>query len=430
MSAAIELANCQLSLNKIIVDTLGGAMRNVLRTCAEKINTHFDELATLDSEDRLEAIIRMFGLDEEDIVKIIKPAKKTPAESAKKTTTAKAKAEKKLPVPFWGAPTIKPDLCQGLMAGLYNQCTGKPKNGSIYCTKCQKDADSNEGIPKRGNIELRLKQFKNSFYEYTPPGGKVKKIYYYQYVLKQNFTAEDVDVMLKENGIKLSNEGKLQLIFVPEKKTRATKEKNLTEDMEEKPKKPKKQNVPKPDPEDHDQEDQADDDFDDDNASVCSQSTIASEMTTGTQQTDFDDDDIPFPPDDEDEDDKKPEPQPEPVKKKVMIPDNAHTISMKVDVEDVPKPKKSALKKNQPQPQPESEPEIEIQDEDEIDIAKYKIAKFGEKRYAMLRDSDLSGDVDLYAISDYVGPTDYKIVSLKSVGKFNPTTKKVKLISK
>ena len=46
----------------------------------------------------------------------------------------------------------------------------------------------------------------------------------------------------------------------------------------------------------------------------------------------------------------------------------------------------------------------------------------------MLRDSDLSGDVDLYAISDYVGPTNYKIVSLKSVGKFNPTTKKVKLI--
>ena len=220
MSATTELANCQLSLNKIIVDTLGGAMRNVLRNCAEKIDAHFDELVALDSEDRFETIIRLFGLDEEDNVKIIKPAKKTPSDPSKKTTTAKAKAEKKLPVPFWGAPTIKPELCQGLMAGLYNQCTGKPKNGCIYCTKCQKDADSNEGIPKRGNIELRLKQFKKSFYEYTPPGSKVKKIYYYQYVLKQNFVADDVDVMLKANGIKLTNEGRIQLMFIPEKKTR------------------------------------------------------------------------------------------------------------------------------------------------------------------------------------------------------------------
>jgi hypothetical protein len=47
----------------------------------------------------------------------------------------------------------------------------------------------------------------------------------------------------------------------------------------------------------------------------------------------------------------------------------------------------------------------------------------------MLRDSDLSGDVDLYAISDYVGPTDYKIVSLNSIGKFNKDTKKVKLFN-
>ena len=68
-----------------------------------------------------------------------------------------------------------------------------------------------------------------------------------------------------------------------------------------------------------------------------------------------------------------------------------------------------------------------IAQEREIDITKYKIAKFGEKRYAMLRDSDLSGDVDLCEICDYVGPTDYKIVSINSVGIFNKETKKVKL---
>ena len=263
-AAATGNANCQLSLNKIIVDTLGGAMRNVLRNCAEKINDNFDDLTSLTPDDRLEAIVKMFGLEDEDTVKIIKPAKK-PADPTKKNTT-KSKAEKKIPVPFWGKQTVKPELCQGLMAGLYNQCTGKPKNGGIYCAKCQKDADSNEGIPKRGNIEHRMEQFKESLYEYTPPGGKLKKIYYYQYVLKNNFTAEDVDRMLKENGIKLNTQGKTNLIYIPEKKTRKPKEENLTDDMEEKPKISKKKKVqePEPEPENEDEDEDEDDDEDDD----------------------------------------------------------------------------------------------------------------------------------------------------------------------
>ena len=138
MSAFIDMSaaatgNAQLSLNKIIVDTLGGAMRNVLRICAEKINDNFDQLTSLNHDDRFIAIVQLFGLEEEDNVKIIKPAKK-PADPTKKNTT-KSKAEKKIPVPFWGKQTVKPELCQGLMAGLYNQCTGKPKNGGIYCSK-------------------------------------------------------------------------------------------------------------------------------------------------------------------------------------------------------------------------------------------------------------------------------------------------------
>ncbi len=425
MSAVTEFANCQLSLNKIIVDTLGGAMRNVLRTCAEKINDNFDDLTSLTPNDRLEAIVKMFGLDDEDTVKIIKPAKKPAADPTKKNTTAKAKAEKKIPVPFWGKQTVKSELCQGLMAGLYNQCTGKPKSGGIYCAKCQKDADSNGGIPKRGNIEHRMEQFKENLYEYTPPGGKLKKIYYYQYVLKNNFTAEDVDEMLKENGIKLNTQGKSNLIYIPEKRIRKPKEENLTDDME-KPKNSKKnKKAPEPEPEDNDDEDG--EDFDD-TASVCSQSTIASNMTTATEQTENndDDDDIPFAPDDDedDEDEVKPEPEPvkkqEPVKKKVTIPDDISSISMKVDIEDRPKPKKSALKKKDPEP-------VFEDDDEEIDITKYRIAKFGgDTRYAIAKDADMENDVDLYAITDYVGPKDFKIVSLKSVGAFNSNTKKIK----
>ena len=421
MSAVTELATCQLSLNKIIVDTLGGAMRNVLRTCAEKINDNFDDLTLLTPDDRLEAIVKMFGLEDEDTVKIIKPAKK-PADPTKKNTTAKAKAEKKLPVPFWGKQTIKPELCQGLMAGLYNQCTGKPKAGCIYCAKCQKDADSNDGIPKRGNIELRMEQFKESLYEYTPPGGKLKKIYYYQYVLKNNFTAEDIDEMLKENGIKLNTQGKINLTFIPEKRIRKPKEENLTDDME-KPKNNKKKKQPEPEPEDEDNKDEDEDNEDDDTASVCSQSTIATDQTNMTEQNDFDDDGIPYPPDDDDDEDEiQPVKKPEPPKKKVTIPDDVSSISMKVDFEDTPKPKKSALKKPQPQP-----PSIVIEeDEDEeIDIINYKVAKLGDARYAMLKDADLSGDVEIYAIKDYEGPKKFKIVSLKAVGKFNSNTKKV-----
>ena len=426
-AAATGNANCQLSLNKIIVDTLGGAMRNVLRICAEKINDNFDQLTSLNRDDRFTAIVQLFGLEEEDNVKIIKPAKK-PADPTKKNTT-KSKAEKKIPVPFWGKQTVKPELCQGLMAGLYNQCTGKPKNGGIYCAKCQKDADSNEGIPKRGNIEYRMEQFRESLYEYTPPGGKLKKIYYYQYVLKNNFTAEDVDLMLKENGIKLNTQGKMNLIYIPEKKTRKPKEENLTDDMEEKPKISKKKKVqePEPEPEDEDNEDD-----DDDTASVFSQSTIATDQTGVTEQNDFDDDedDIPFPPDD-DEEDTKPAKKPEPVKKpepakKVKIPDDVDTISMKINIEDSPKKGKGILKKKDPEP----EPEPEFEDDEEIDITKYRIAKFGDTRYAMSRDADMTEDVDLYAIEDFVGPKDFKITSLKPVGKFNNATKKVKIISK
>jgi len=483
MSAATGNAECQLSLTKIIVDTLGGAMRNVLRTCAEKINDRFDELSTLDSDDRLDAIITMFGLNEEDIVKIKMPVKKN-ADPTKKNAT-KPKAEKKIPVPFWGQKTVKPELCQGLMAGLYNQCTGKPKAGCIYCTKCQKEADSNGGIPKRGNIALRLEQFEESFYEYTPPGGKVKKIYYYQHVLKHNFTDDDIDEMLKANGIKLNNKGKLNLLYVPEKKTRKPKEENLTDDME-KPKISKKKKVPEPEPEPENDDEDEDEDFDD-TGSVCSQSTIATDqtgLTEQTEQTDFDDDDIPYPPDDDEDD--KPEPvkkpqlvfkkgdkvvykhngdikkvtivgvhldddtpyytiklkngnekttdgnnlsldsEPEPAKKKVTIPDNVSSISMKVDFEGPPKPKKSALKKKDPEPEPEPEPEDE-EEEEEIDITNYKIANFGEERYAMLKDADLNQDVDLYSIKDYVGPKKFKIVNLQPVGKFNNNKKKVKI---
>jgi hypothetical protein len=116
--------------------------------------------------------------------------------------------------------------------------------------------------------------------------------------------------------------------------------------------------------------------------------------------------------------------KPEPAKRKVTIPDDIDTISMKINIEDSPKKGKSILKKKN-DPDSDSEPEFDV--DEEIDINKYRIAKFGDTRYAMLRDADMNADVDLYAIEDFVGPKDFKITSLKPVGKFNNTTKKVKM---
>lgn len=65
--------------------------------------------------------------------------------------------------------------------------------------------------------------------------------------------------------------------------------------------------------------------------------------------------------------------------------------------------------------------------EDEIDITNYRIVKFGERRYAILRDADMNTDVNIYEISNYVGPKDFKIVSINPIGKFNNKIKKVKL---
>jgi isoleucyl-tRNA synthetase len=80
-------------------------------------------------------------------------------------------------------------------------------------------------------------------------------------------------------------------------------------------------------------------------------------------------------------------------------------------------------------PEPVKKPDHEHVINDEIDITKFKIAKFGDTRYAMMRDAVMSGDIDLYAITDYVNTKVFKIVSLKPVGKFNIDTKKVKLIN-
>jgi hypothetical protein len=437
MSTANEIANCQLSLNKIVIDTIGGAMRRVLESCAKSINDNFEDLSELNSEDRLSAIIKLFGLTDEDTTKIINiklPVKKTDGQT--KRTPAKPK-EKKIPVPFWiyydkttkkQTSTANPTLCQGLMAGLYNQCTNKPKTGCEYCTKCQKDAESNDGIPKRGNIELRTEQFLSSSYEYTPPGSdKPKKIYPFDCAIKRKFTEENFDEMLRENDFKLTPKALIAIKFVPEKKVRPKKDK-LTEDMTEKKGK-KKTNEPA-----HELDDDEENDDDDDTASQYSEGTQVEVGDNNAEDEDedleipFADDDedkdedleIPFADDDEDEDEAS-VPVPVPVTKKSLTISETKSIKPAVTKPDVTKPAiKPAVTKPAPKP-------VKV-DEPIADVTPFKTIKVGEnERYAVLRNADMSDVFEIYKVGKFDSLKKFTISSSSPIGTFDPNNGEISL---
>jgi|694.fasta_scaffold25234_3 hypothetical protein len=452
MSTANEIANCQLSLNKIVIDTIGGAMRRVLESCAKSINDNFEDLSELNSEDRLSAIIKLFGLTDEDTTKIINiklPVKKTDGQT--KRTPAKPK-EKKIPVPFWiyydkttkkQTSTANPTLCQGLMAGLYNQCTNKPKAGCEYCTKCQKDAESNDGIPKRGNIELRTEQFLSSSYEYTPPGSdKPKKIYPFDCAIKRKFTEENFDEMLRENDFKLTPKGLIAIKFVPEKKVRSKKDK-LTEDMSEKKGK-KKTNEPA-----HESDDDEENDDDDDTASQYSEGT---QVEVGDNNADAEDEDedleIPFADDDEDEDEAPaPKTKVKPsysMDQNIMYESVSGTeypgviIAVHSD-DDVPyytirydviekgkgsiqKEKQTEENKLKPAPKP-----VKV-DEPIADVTPFKTIKVGEnERYAVLRDAVMTDVFEIYEVGTFNGPGKFTILSSSPIGTFDPEKAEISL---
>jgi hypothetical protein len=235
MSAVMSAIPC-LEINQILLSGLNTAVRSILTKCAHNINDNFDELKEMNSDDRLEAIINMFGLDVDTTAKIIKPAPKKNADGTTPKKTGKPKTEKPLPLPFWGEQTVDKTKCHGLQAGLYNQCCNTPLDGGIYCKNCQKDADNNGGMPKRGNIEIRLKQFKRNSYEYTTPDNKPRKIYIKLWAEKKELSMNDVRAHFAKYGIELDEDELDNVFYMPEKKSRLTK-KNLTGEMKQQKKK-------------------------------------------------------------------------------------------------------------------------------------------------------------------------------------------------
>jgi hypothetical protein len=344
-----------LEINQIIVSSLNTAVRSILTTCANNINDNFDQLKDMTSDDRLEAIIKMFGIDVDTTAKIIKPAPKKNTDGTTPKKTGKSKAEKTLPLPFWGEKTVNRTKCHGLQAGLYNQCCNAPLDGGVYCKKCQKEADDNEhGMPNRGNIEIRLKQFKRNSYEFTTPDGKLRKIYIKLWAEKKELSSDDVREHFDKNGITLNDEDLEDVFYMPEKKPRLTK-KNLTNGMKEQK---KKKNDSGDDKSVGTQ--QFDDDYqnqdDDDDKSI------------GGQDVPDDDDDksigIPDIPEDQDDDDDQ----------ETFDITQFGTFNMK-DSKTGETTRRGALK---------------------LDLAKYK--------------KDKTQPIEVYEVTDYVSKTDFKIV--------------------
>lgn len=288
-ATATEIAS--LGINQIIVNSLNSAFRTLLTKCAENVNTNFDKLKQMNPEDRFEAIVMMFGLEEEDAVKIIKPAPKKTADGTTPKKTGKTKAEKTLPLPFWGEKTVNRQKCQGLQATLYNQCAKSCVDGSIYCKKCKEEADKNDhGMPNRGNIQSRLEQFQQDYYTYTTPDDKTRQVYIGNWAIKKELSQEQVVEIFQKNGIVLKPIDKQNMFFVPPKKKSAKSKKGLTEDMEKRPKGNKKDRPMPGRPSPLDDNDDTGDANDDDNESVYSEMTDATEATEAPEDEDEDED--------------------------------------------------------------------------------------------------------------------------------------------
>lgn len=353
-----------ICINEIVMNSFAGAVRTMLLDIAEKVNEKVFELAKIkNTDDRLQEIIKLFELSDEDNKKIVQ-VKKTEKKSAGGNGGKKIAEKKKMPVPFWiytkdgqSCNTIKQDMCQGLTAGLYAQCAKKPKTGGIYCTNCQKDADANGGVPKRGNVTRRVEQFECGCYDYTTPDGKVRKIYPLHWAMKNKYTLEEFRNMLAENNIVLTDHQLKIIEKIPEKKGKGKKAKtNLTADMD----------------------DNLNEDDADDNSSVYS---------VGTHTANDDDDDELF-----------------------------------NDVHDVPEPEPEPEPETKPEPEPEAEPILKSamknKLQSKLEPTNFVITSIDKVKYAIPKNYNDLDEFDVYEIN-YKSKNDWKFVGNTPIGKFN-----------
>jgi hypothetical protein len=217
-----------MTLSDIVLKQLTASFRTLLVAGAEKVCENFNTLIPMDDESRLEEILKLFGVSNEEIVKI-KPSK--PRASKTESTDEKPKGKRTITKPFplpFHPSLVDPAKCQALTGKLKTQCSGKKVDGFEYCSKCKKIADSNDGRVTAGDVRSRVIQYNtsinvngkqlNKYFDYHN-GEKTFTIYYARELEKTNHTLEEAFQKLAEKGVDLSEPGlRERLSYAPPKK--------------------------------------------------------------------------------------------------------------------------------------------------------------------------------------------------------------------
>jgi len=251
-----EEINCKLSISQAILNTLVGEWHYNIRKFATIINENIEQISSIDDHnDRYNKIIELLNFEETDATKIIKQPNKvlkivkqnqenkknnenndSQVDDEIKNSKKNGRKITECPVPFWCvfksgtmiSNTVNQNNCQALKNPLYNQCTNPKAKNSDYCIKCGKTIDEN-GLPKNGNIEMRIEQFKGKNYEFVTPSGIKKKIYFRDYCDKKNFTSTHLSEILKKNNINFDDNEIEKIMYKREKKATGRKPKKIEE---------------------------------------------------------------------------------------------------------------------------------------------------------------------------------------------------------
>lgn len=127
------------------------------------VTKQFENAAIAVSKQHIEFLSKHYGFDLNEALSLLPEVQvevkkmERKAKAASDSSTSSKEKVKAIPLPWMGL--VNPDCCQGIVFnyGLFNQCQKKKADDNMYCTACQKDADSeSSGVPKCGNVNARM----------------------------------------------------------------------------------------------------------------------------------------------------------------------------------------------------------------------------------------------------------------------------------
>lgn len=259
-TATAPVQDSNLILSEQVTNGFQTLLRNIISSGADKVNARIEELATMEEEERLEAIYKIFGCTPDDTLKIKKnapkAAKEKDAANGKAPAKARKTAPKSIPIPFIGQP-YDPTKCNQLVAGTYSQCQGARVDGTDCCAKCNKYLTNKPS--KYGTIFDRLKQWNKKLspeileslkpnpktysnrYNFLPPNAtKLPPAIYWTSILKKAEIPFDeaMDYITGILGAELVENYRKMLEYSPKKKEKKDKpkvEKTKTKKVSDRP---------------------------------------------------------------------------------------------------------------------------------------------------------------------------------------------------